>query len=279
MTDLANIWTIARKELRDALNNKWFLLYAIAFGGLALALSLLSQPGVDLSGYGRTAASLINLVLLFVPLVGLTLGAGSLAGERDTGVLDYLLAQPVARSEVLLGKYLGLAGALFGSLALGFGAAGAVLAVRGYGGQTGDYVITVLLACLLGLTMLSLGILVSTVSRRTSTALGTALFLWLLLTFISDLGVMGAAVVTRLPIEGLFFISAINPLQLFKMSSILTIQAHLEVLGPAGIYATRQFGAGLLPLMVGGLLIWVMAPLVSALHVFARQGDASISRG
>ena len=57
--DFMNIWTIARKELRDALRNRWFVLFTLAFAGLALALSALSQPTgtqLRLASYSRTAA-------------------------------------------------------------------------------------------------------------------------------------------------------------------------------------------------------------------------------
>ena len=49
--------------------------------------------------------SLLNLVLFTVPLTGLVLGVGSVAGSAET--LPLLLAQPVGRLEVLAGKYLG----------------------------------------------------------------------------------------------------------------------------------------------------------------------------
>ena len=104
-------WTLAQKELGDALRNRWFLLYTIAFTGLSLALSYMSLAGAGIAGFagfGRTAASLINLVLLIIPLMALTVGAQSLAHEQEQGTLAYLLAQPVTRVEVFTGKYLGL---------------------------------------------------------------------------------------------------------------------------------------------------------------------------
>src|SRR5215470_8438279 len=102
------IWTLAQKELRDALRNRWFLLYTLAFIALSLAFSYLALAGagmVGFAGFGRTAASLINLVLLIVPLMALTIGAQSLAGEQEKSTLAYLLAQPLNRLEVFAGKY------------------------------------------------------------------------------------------------------------------------------------------------------------------------------
>lgn len=274
MIDVTNILTITGKELRDALRNRWFIIFTIAFAGLALALSALIQPGgtqFRMMSYSRTAASLINLVLLFVPLIGLTLGSANLTGDRETGALVYLLAQPVSRVEVLLGKYLGMAGALLATLTLGFGVAGVVLALQGSIQDSGGYLLTVLLAYLLALAMLSLGFLMSTVTRKTTAALGGALFLWLFLVFIGDLGIMGTALSTQMPIQVVFFIAVLNPLQMFKIASILTIQANLEVLGPAGLYATDQFGGLLLPLLLLGLVSWIILPLLGAIIVFSHQ--------
>ncbi|MCL4251743.1 MAG: ABC transporter permease [Anaerolineae bacterium] len=274
MIEFANIRTIAEKELRDALRNRWFIVFTIAFAGLALALSALIHPGgtqLRMMSYSRTAASLINLVLLFVPLIGLTLGSANLASDRETGALAYLLAQPVNRFEVLLGKYVGMAGALLATLTLGFGVAGVALALQGSIQDAGGYLLTVVLAYLLALATLSLGFLMSTVAQKTTAALGGALFLWLFLVFIGDLGIMGTTVSMRMPIEAVFFIAVLNPLQMFKLASILTIQANLEVLGPAGMYATDQFGGLLLPLLLIGLLIWIVVPLLGALALFSRQ--------
>lgn len=274
MIDFTNVLTITRKELRDSLRNRWFIVFTIAFAGIALALSALMQPGsssLRVASYSRTAASLVNLVLLFVPLIGLTLGAANLAGDRETGALSYLLAQPVSRVEVLLGKYLGLAGALLATLTLGFGVAGVALALQGSVQDAGSYLFTVILAYLLALAMLSLGFLMSTIAQKTTAALGGALFLWLFLVFIGDLGIMGTALSTQMSIQTVFFVAVLNPLQMFKIASILTIQANLEVLGPAGLYATDQFGGLLLPLVLLGLLIWIVLPLFAAIAIFSRQ--------
>jgi len=274
MADFANVQAIMRKELRDAMHNRWFIVFTIAFAGLALALSALIQPGgtqLRMMSYSRTAASLINLVLLFVPLISLTLGSANLTGDRETGALVYLLAQPVSRVEVLLGKYLGMAGALLATLTLGFGVAGMALSLQGSIQDAGSYLFTVILAYLLALAMLSLGFLMSTIAQKTTAALGGALFLWLLLVFIGDLGIMGTAISTQMPIQTVFFIAVLNPLQMFKIASILTIQANLEVLGPAGLYATDQFGGLLLPLLLIGLVLWIVIPLMGALTLFSRQ--------
>lgn len=270
--------TLLKKEINDALNNRWFVLYAAAFTGLSLLLSWLSlsSGGLGYTGFasfGRTAASLVNLVLLVVPLMALTIGAGSLAGERERGTLGYLLAQPVNRAEVLLGKYLGLAASLLGALALGFGLSAIVIA--GQGGQTdaGAFGLMAGFAFILALGMLSLGFLISVLSRKAAVATGVALFVWLALVFIGDLGLMGTSLAFKLPIDALFGLALINPLQVFKMSALMSINATLDVLGPAGIYAMQTYRDGLMWLFLAALLAWVAAPLAAAYFIFQRRGD------
>ncbi len=272
------VLTLLRKEINDSLSNRWFILYAAAFTGLALLLSWLSLSGggagySGLAGFGRTAASLINLVLLIVPLMGLTIGAGSLAGEWERGTLRYLLAQPINRAELLLGKYLGLAASLVGALALGFGLSGGVIALRGGQVEADSYGLLAGLAVALALGMLSLGFLISILTRTVAIATGVALFVWLLLVFGGDLGLMGTTLAFKLPIQTLFKLALINPLQVFKMSTLLGMNATLDVLGPAGLYAMQSYRDSLTWLFLGSLLAWVVLPLAATYLIFDRRGD------
>lgn len=275
MIDLSNVITLSQKELNDARRNRWFILYAAAFTGLALALSWLALSGVGtygLAGFGRTGASLVNLVLLVVPLMGLTLGALSLAGERERGTLLYLLTQPISQAELLLGKFTGLALAILVALVLGFGLSGLLIAWQGGATDAGKYVTLVLMAFGLALASLSLGFLISSAARKSATAVGIALFLWLLLVFFGDLGLMGTAIVLRIDVDQLFTLAMLNPLQLFKMAAILLIRSNLEVLGPAGVYAVRTYGSQLLALLLSILIAWTAIPLAITYLIFKRKG-------
>jgi Cu-processing system permease protein len=275
MLDFSNVLTITQKELQDARRNRWYLIYVIVFAGLSLALAWLGMTGLGdygLAGFGRTAASIINIVLLIVPLMGLTLGAISLAGERERSTLLYLLAQPVTQLEVLLGKYLGLAIALFSALVLGFGISGILIAVQGGSAEINLYLLMVLLAFMLALVSLSIGFLISSLVRKGSTAISIALFVWLLLLIFGDLGIMGTSMVLKLGVGQLFTLTLLNPMQIFKIAAILNIRGSLEVLGPAGIYALRTYGAQLMPGLIAVLLAWTLVPMTFAFYAFRRSG-------
>jgi Cu-processing system permease protein len=121
--------------------------------------------------------------------------------------------------------------------------------------------------------MLSVGFLISAATKRAGVAVGIGLFLWLVFVFLGDLGLMGTAIVMQMPIDQLFALSMANPLQLFKMASILQINATLDILGPAGIYAMQRFGDGLEPLFLAITALWIVTPALAALVQLERKSD------
>ncbi len=267
----------ARREFRDAIASRWFLLYTIAFTALAVAVSFMSLSGVGTSGFagfGRTTAGLLNLIMLIVPLMALTAGAACIAGERERGTLLYILAQPVSRTQVLLGKHFGLSAALVCSLCIGFGISAIALAWQAGGVGLSAYIMLVCFTALLAVVMLSVGILISVLSRRSSVATGLGLFVWLSLVFLSDLGLMAGTILFKLRVQEVFGLAILNPLQAFKMGVIVNMNASLDVLGPVGAYASLTFGDSLSWLLALTMLAWAIIPLTIAAIIFAKRGSA-----
>lgn len=271
--ELTLLWTIAQRELREGLRNKWLWFYAAGFAALALALSqagLASAGYSGLGGFGRTAASLVNALLLFAPLIGLSVGAGALAADRERGTLALVLAQPVNRAEVFFGKALGAALAVVAALALGFGLAGFGLASAG-GQDVAVYLALAGYTLLLALASLGLGFVVSTLTRKGSTASGAALITWLVLVFLGDLGIAGATLALHPTPAALLGMLLVNPLQIFKMSAIYSLRATLDTLGPVGQYAAFRFGEALPLILLGLLVIWIVLCFGIAFTLFNRQ--------
>ncbi len=268
------ILVLSQKEIRDALRNRWFIAYAGAFVLLSTALALLvltsaSYGGV--SGFGRTAAGLVNLVLFLAPLMGLTLGAQALAGERERGTLGYLLAQPISAAELFVGKFLGLALALAGAILAGFGLSTLILARAGNSRGGGAFAGLALLTVLLAWASLSLGYLISSHNRRTATALGIALVTWLLLALAGGLGLMGTALALRLAPGTLLAITLLNPLESYRIAAVYFLRGSLELLGPAGMVAERSFGDRTGAVLIAVLLAWFLAPLGLAYRAMLRE--------
>jgi Cu-processing system permease protein len=212
----------------------------------------------------------MNLMLLIVPLIGLTVGAQAIVSDREDRFLEYELAQPLRPVEVYLGKYLGAALSLCLVLAFGLGMAGIVMGLRGGTADVGDFLLLVLLTMLLGLGMLSVGFLVSSFTPRTAAALGIALTLWLLFVMLGDLGLMGSAAVMRMTPGTLLGLTLLNPLDTYKLAGVNLMQSSLDVLGPAGSYAIDHLGSWLTALVLALLTLWVVVPLPIGYWLFRR---------
>jgi len=271
--EIRNILILAGKETKESLRNRWFVLYTVSFSVLAV-LILSIAPGrneiTGISGYGRTAASLINLVLLFVPLIALITGSISISGERENGTLQYLLSHPVTKAEVLVGKFSGILVPICFSISLGFGLAGIGVALRGGSGDAAEFVLTALLSGLLAASLLSVGFVVSVYSGRASKAIGVAVFLWLLIIVLGDLGIMGSAVAMDLGIKQVFALALLNPAEVFKIASVLVLSPRFEILGPVGVYAVRTFGReGVIFILLSVMALWTIIPFVYAFITFS----------
>ena len=269
-----SVLVIMGKEIRDARRNRWFVVIGLLFALLAVSLSLLGLSGlgnIGVAGFGRTAASLLNLVLLIVPLMGLLLGAMSVVSEREQGTLMTLLAQPVTVNEVFLGKYLGSACALVAAVLLGFGASSLIIARYAGGGQIGDFLTLVLFTVLLGLAFLSVGFCISIFTRRHTMAIGLGLFAWFAFIFLSDLGLMGTAMVLKLSPRALFWLVMINPAQSFKLAVVGALQKSYETFGAAGMLAADMFGPWLIVLLSGVMIAWIFVPLLAAFSFFRTR--------
>ena len=92
----------ARQELLLAVRSRWTQIFAMVFAALSLGVAFsgyVLTGGYGAQDFARTAASLVQLVLLLVPLASLLMGALALAPERSA--TELLFSQPVPRTSAL----------------------------------------------------------------------------------------------------------------------------------------------------------------------------------
>ncbi|MFQ5889552.1 MAG: ABC transporter permease [Gemmatimonadota bacterium] len=264
-------WPLLRRELRDSLRSYWFLVYSGVFVLGGALLMLLGGAGGSVLGYrgfARALAGLMHLALFVVPLMALFPGAAAVAGEREIGTLDYLLAQPVTRREVYLGKWLGIVAAVVLSLTVGFGATGGVAVMRGVRSELvlGLFAFTILLAA----AFASLGVWLSASSTTRSRALSLGLTAWLGFLALGSLGVMGAFVRWGLPAWTLQAWSLVNPIEACRMAVLPLLDPDAgQLLGPVGAALLERFGRwGVTGLGAGSLLAWSVLALAAGARSF-----------
>lgn len=267
---------VARQELVLAVRSRWTQVFALVFAALSLSVA---ASGYVLSGghgvqdFARTAASLVELVLLLVPLTALLIGVLSLAPDR--GAAELLFSQPISRRAILLGKLLGLLEALLAAQALGFGAAG--LVIFSQSGSDGLAGFLLLLAASAVLTAVSLGVAAllsaTAIGRRRTRALALALVTWFAAVVLFDVAALGLA--SLLPSgpasRVLIFAVLLNPVDAVRTAALLSIEGA-SAFGAASLALLRfshgPWGAGVL--LGLSLLLWIVVPAWAALRRLRR---------
>ncbi len=265
---IARVLPIAEKEVRDGLSNRWLITYSLLLGGLGLAATatgLDSASGLAIQAFGRTTATLINLCLLLSPLVAVVMGAAVIAGEQERGTLEHLLAQPLTRAELLLGKHLGLLAALTAATVAGFVPAGLAIGVTAGPAMLGHYLLFPIIATLAGAAMAAVGVFISVSSRSAVHAQGMAMVTWFAYVLLYDLVLMGSLAVSGMPAEWLAAALVANPVDAARVLGVLALEPDLYLLGPAGSFlTTRLSAAGTAGLLIGALLLWGLVPVAAA---------------
>lgn len=109
-----------RKELADHLRSKRFLIILILIAGTSFASLYGALSGLEsaiqndnhfvfLKLYtttGNSIPSFMSFIALLGPFVGLVLGFDAVNSERSSGTLNRLVAQPIYRDSVIIGKFL-----------------------------------------------------------------------------------------------------------------------------------------------------------------------------
>jgi Cu-processing system permease protein len=276
MTSVRSVlWLCARYELVLAIRSRWLQLFAVVFAGLALAVAsagYILSGGYGVQDFSRTAVSLVQIVLLLVPLASLVFGG--LALTPDRGAAELLYSQPVPRGVILIGRMLGLWLALAAAELVGFGVAG--LVVQTQAGLEGlwRYGALVLTAVAITGVFLAIATLLASVSAgRRTRVLAAALVVWFLTVVLFDVVVLGVATMLRSGSASRLLISAtlISPVDAARTGALLAIEGT-AAFGAASLALLRFTGGpGMAAaLVVLSLAVWLVAPLWLAARALAR---------
>lgn len=266
MLEWRQVFHVAAKEARDRIRNRWVLAVAVVFTALSLAIAYFGgahQGAVGLRPIEATIASLVSLVIYLMPLAALLLGFDAIVGERERGSLDLLLALPITRGELLLGKYLGLAGALALSTLAGFALVAVLLGLQQGTAGLWHYFGFMLSALLLGLAFLSLAVLLSVLARDRTRASGLAIALWFFFVLVFDLLMLGALVATGGAWVGasVAYVLLLNPADVFRILNVFALEEVRTMYGLTSV-VPAEFAQ---PWLLGGvMLVWIAVPLMLA---------------
>lgn len=260
--------TLAGWELRTAARSRWVVAFGAVFGAGCLAVSLFGLRTLkELGQTGSSAAAegLLTLGILLPPLLGLLVGAGSLAGARERGTLAMLLTQPVRAGSVVTGTFLGLTGAVWTVVAAALGVGAVVVAAVAETSDVVAYAVVVAATLVAAAVAVALGIAVSAVAANRMQAFAAAAGLWFVLTIGIDLVLAVVVPSFRVGPDGMLVAVLLNPLQAVRVLAVLASDADGSALGTFGTHVVDRFGpAGARALLAAAVAGWTAAPLALA---------------
>ena len=264
---LRHVFVVAVTEYRLAVRSRWALALTglfVVFGGVMLTFS---GSAVGPAGAERVVASLTSLAAYLVPLAALALGYDAIVGREEEGWLAVVFSLPVRRSEVVAGTYLGRLAVLAGATTLGFGFSGALI-VREFGIGALSAFLGFLGGTLgVGAAFLAVALLLSTVAREKTHALGGALLAWVWFVLVHDLLALGVVAAVELPdaaLSALVYANPVSAFRVFVLSGLGTTAGG----GFSAVLAGSGLSAGAL---AASLAAWCVVPVAVAGALVGRR--------
>jgi len=176
-----NWLTIAVRDFTDARRSNVLALTVglfVAFIGLVLAFSSTSgdSPAVD------ALWTFHGITLFFAPIVVLVVGYRSIAGDCESGRVQYLLGLPNTRRDVLVGAFLSRAAVSLLAVWISLGVGTVILFVRYPSVPVGKVLALGGLLSLFAITYTAIAVGVSAMARTRGRAMGGAVGVYVLFT-------------------------------------------------------------------------------------------------
>jgi Cu-processing system permease protein len=250
---------IVKYVIQDIVRSRIVLAYALILLGASFGLFNL---GGDVS---KGLIGMLSLVLLVVPLVCLVFGTIHFYNSYE--FIELLASQPLKRGTILLGEFLGVAGALCGALLIGAGLPIVLYAAN----ATGFALLGV--GLVLTLVFVALAFLGAVVTRDKARGVGMAMMIWFYFALLHDglmLLIMFAFEDYPLEKPTMAMIAA-NPIDLGRVVVLLQMDVS-ALMGYTGALMKDLLGTVTgISSAAGILLLWVLIPIGFAAWIFRRK--------
>lgn len=255
---------ILRYETRNLVRSRWVLFIGLFF---LLASEAMFRFGSDAS---KALISLMNLILIVVPLMSLSLGIVYFYQSRE--FLELLLAQPIMRSSIYIGKVMGLATAICIVLVAGIGVPFLLHGLE-FTAYWTSFLTLLFVGCMFVTIFVAIAFWIATRHEDRIKGFGTAILLWLYLSVIYDALILFAIYVFReYPLErALIALAMLNPVDLGRIVILLRMDIS-ALMGYTGAVFRDFFGSSTgVVTSVAMLVLWLVVPLAGGLRRFRRK--------
>ncbi len=258
------MFKILKYSFYDLIRSRWTYIYCGFYLLFTLSLLWLSN---DLS---KVVISLMNVVLLLCPLIATMFGVMYYYNSRE--FTELLLAQPVKRTSIFLGQYLGVASSLSASWVIGVGVPFALYGVFG-SEQAGNFAMLLFTGVVLSFVFSAIAFFIALKNENRIKGFGLAILAWLFFAVIYDgLLLLSLSLLTEYPLEKFSLIaSLLNPIDLSRILILLKLDVS-ALMGFTGAVFRKFLGTGFgMAIAFGMLMLWVAVPVWGIKRVAGRK--------
>jgi Cu-processing system permease protein len=258
------MFKIFKYSFFDLMRSRWTIVYAIFYFLFTLSLLWLSN---DLS---KVVISLMNVILVLVPLIATMFGVMYYYNSRE--FIELLLAQPIRRTSIFWGQYLGVSISLALSLFIGVGVPFIFYGIFN-SSSIFDFFTLVFVGIFLSFIFSAIAFFIAMKNENKIKGFGLAILAWLFFAVIYDgLFLLLLAVFSDYPLEN-FAIGAsmFNPIDLSRILILLKLDIS-ALMGYTGAVFQKLLGNQIgLMISFSVLLFWVLLPVWGIKYVAARR--------
>ena len=243
----------------DILRTRFILLYTVLLLVSTFALFQLDSDS------GKVVMSLLNIVLMVVPLVSIVFTTIHFYNSYE--FIELMLAQPINRKVVFVGEYLAVTSSLSMAFIVGIG-----FPITLYG-LTSTGLALIFCGVVLTMVFVSLAFLASVLTRDKAKAIGIALLFWFYFSLIYDGFLLWFVYAFHdYPLEKVTVtLIALNPIDLARVIMLLQLDVS-ALMGYTGAFYKEFFGSSTGALFsTSALLLWVAIPFILALRIFSKK--------
>jgi len=250
---------ILKYVIYDVLRSKMIIAYTLFLFFLSMGLFWLDAES------SKTIVSLLHIVLLVVPLISIIFGTMHYYNSRE--FIELMLAQPINRSKIFMGEFLGLSCSLAVALLAGMG----IPVLISGSGEAAFYLVIV--GVLLTFIFTALAFLASVRSADKAKGIGVSLLLWFYFAVLFDGIVLSILFYFNdYPLEkAVLALTALNPVDLARVITLLKLDTS-ALMGYTGALYQKFFGTGWgITLSLLCMMLWLFIPLLWAKRIFERK--------
>ncbi len=242
---MSNLLTIAKLDIKESTRSKWFIVYLIVFGGLMalfFVTGITDSVVMGFTGLSRLLLIYMQVTIVILPIFILITTVKSIAQDRESAILEYMLSFPVALRDYYWGKAIGRFVIVFSPVFLAL--VGGIVYGLFKGAEIPWKIFFIYSVLLFSLCTVFLGIafFISTIVKSHDMALGASFVVWIVLLAFIDIALIGLMLQNRWDDQLIISIALLNPMEVFRVAAISLFDPELTVMGPVAYYLLDTFG-------------------------------------